>query len=172
LRLGHAFSVKIGRMHAGPYKIAQSVLVVIYTPQGEVLLLQRTLGDGHGGDFWQSVTGSKDTHDEPWEQVAAREVWEETGIDAHAQGCKLQDWGLENIYTIYPQWLHRYAPRTFVNTERVFGLEVASYAQVTLNPREHTAFAWHAWREAADRCYAPSNAEAILHLPVFLPLPA
>ncbi|MBP8186489.1 MAG: NUDIX domain-containing protein [Comamonas sp.] len=61
-------------MHAGPYKIAQSVLVVIYTPQGEVLLLQRTLGDGHGGDFWQSVTGSKDTHDEPLDHVAAREV--------------------------------------------------------------------------------------------------
>ena len=150
------------------YKIAQSVLVVIYTADLDVLLLQRTQGDGCGQAFWQSVTGSKDHMDEAWHAVAAREVWEETGIDVHASGCSLRDWELENIYPIYPQWLHRYPPGTCTNTERVFGLQVPSYVQVTLNPREHTAFAWHAWREAADRCYAPSNAEAILHLPAFL----
>ena len=154
-------------MDSAPYKIAQSVLVVIYTEDWQVLLLRRTLGDGQGGAFWQSVTGSKDHEDEPWAQVAAREVWEETGLDARAEGYTLQDWELENVYPIYPQWLHRYAPGTCLNTERVFGLLVPSYAQVTLNPREHTAFAWHAWRDAADRCYAPSNAEAILHLPAF-----
>ncbi len=158
--------VKIERMQTQPYKIAQSVLVVIHTPDWQVLLLQRSQGDGRGQAFWQSVTGSKDCPDEPWEQVAAREVWEETGINAHAPSCLLRDWELENIYPIYPQWLHRYPPGTCTNTERVFGLQVPSYAHVTLNPREHTAFAWHAWREAADRCYAPSNAEAILHLPV------
>ena len=155
-------------MQSLPYKIAQSVLVVIYTDQGQVLLMQRTLGDGRGAAFWQSVTGSKDFEAEPWEQVAAREVMEETGIDAYGADCLLQDWELENIYPIYPQWLHRYAPGTCMNTERVFGLQVPSYVHVTLNPREHTAFAWHAWRDAADRCYAPSNAEAILHLPAFL----
>lgn len=150
-----------------PYKIPASVLVVIYTVAHHVLLLRRTGGDGVGGEFWQSVTGSKDHPDEAWHDVAAREVREETGIDAHAPGCQLHDWELENHYPIYPQWLHRYAPDVCMNTERVFGLEVPSYAQVTLNPREHTAFAWHPWREAADRCYAPSNAEAILHLPVY-----
>lgn len=154
-------------MHALPYKIPASVLVVIYTTAHHVLLLRRTAGDGLGGEFWQSVTGSKDCADEPWEEVAVREVWEETGIDARAPGCQLHDWGLENRYPIYPQWLHRYAPDVAMNTERVWGLEVPSYVQVTLNPREHTAFAWHPWREAADRCYAPSNAEAILHLPAF-----
>ena len=40
--------------------------------------------------------------------VAAREVREETGIDAGAPGCRLRDWGLENVYAIYPQWQHRY----------------------------------------------------------------
>lgn len=152
-----------------PYKIPASVLVVIYTCERQVLLLRRTAGDGRGGEFWQSVTGSKDHPDEPWDKVAVREVAEETGINARAPGCHLHDWGLENCYPIYPQWLHSYAPGVYLNTERVFGLEVPSYVELTLNPREHTAFAWHPWCEAADRCYAPSNAEAILHLPAFCP---
>jgi len=38
---------------------------------------------------------------------------------------------------------------------------------VVLSPREHTAWAWWPWREAADRCFSPSNAEAILLLPQF-----
>lgn len=144
-------------------KIPQSVLVVIHTAQLQVLLLQRT----GQPEFWQSVTGSKDFEDEDWQAVAAREVREETGIDAYGPGCRLHDWQLENIYTIYPEWQHRYAPGVWHNTERVFGLEVPSYTCVGLNPREHTAFAWHAWHEAADRCAAASNAEAILLLPRF-----
>ena len=142
-------------------KIPQSVLVVIHTPQLEVLLLQRA----GQPEFWQSVTGSKDFPDEAWDAVAAREVREETGIEALAEGCRLHDWQLENIYTIYPEWQHRYAPGVWHNTERVFGLEVPSYTGVRLNPCEHTAFAWHPWLEAADRCAAASNAEAILLLP-------
>jgi dATP pyrophosphohydrolase len=36
---------------------------------------------------------------------------------------------------------------------------------VTLNPREHLRHQWLPYRDAADRCFSPSNAEAILHLP-------
>ncbi|WP_180683555.1 dihydroneopterin triphosphate diphosphatase [Tepidicella baoligensis] len=144
-----------------PPKIPQSVLVVIYTPVLEVLLIERADAPG----FWQSVTGSKDTPDEPWLAAAAREVGEETGIDAHAPGCALSDWALENVYEIYPQWRHRYAPGVTHNTERVLGLQVPAGTEVRLNPREHTAYQWLPWREAADRCFSPSNAEAILWLP-------
>ncbi|HCL87154.1 MAG TPA: dihydroneopterin triphosphate diphosphatase [Comamonadaceae bacterium] len=146
------------------HKIPESVLVVLHTPRLDVLLLRRTeLHEGR--EFWQSVTGSKDWPQESWLHAAAREVGEETGIDAHAQGCRLRDWGLENVYTIYPQWQHRYAPGVWKNTERVLGLQVPPDTPVTLNPREHTAYAWLDWREAAERCYSPSNAEAILWLP-------
>ena len=80
----------------------------------------------------------------------------------------LRDWQLTNHYEIYPTWRHRYAPGVTHNTERVFGLTVAANTPVVLNPREHTAYQWLPWREAADRCFSPSNAEAVLHLPKFL----
>ena len=148
------------------HKIPESVLVVIHTPALDVLLIRRA---DSAEDFWQSVTGSKDSPDEDWRATAAREVAEETGIRADAPGCRLTDWGLENVYTIYPQWLHRYASGVTHNTERVFGLRVPPGTPVALNPREHTAYAWMGWREAAGRCYSPSNAEAILLLPQFAP---
>ena len=83
--------------------------------------------------------------------------------------CQLIDWELENIYAIYPEWQHRYAPGVWHNQERVFGLRVPSYMAVHLNPREHTAHDWHDWRDAAQRCFSSSNAEAILLLPRFEP---
>jgi dATP pyrophosphohydrolase len=44
---------------------------------------------------------------------------------------------------------------------------------VRLAPREHIDACWLPFREAADRCFSPSNAEAILQLPRFAgPLPA
>ncbi|EER59222.1 NUDIX hydrolase [Acidovorax delafieldii 2AN] len=154
-------------LHQPVFKLPQSVLVVIHTPALEVLLMRRAVDAPDGQPFWQSVTGGKDSPDEGFRQTAVREVLEETGIHADAPGCTLRDWELENVYDIYPQWLHRYAPGVSRNTEHLFGLQVSAAAPVTLNPREHTAWAWWPWREAADRCFSPSNAEAILLLPQF-----
>jgi dihydroneopterin triphosphate diphosphatase len=156
-----------------PFKIPQSVLVVIYTAQHDVLLIRRTETDPIAPAFWQSVTGSKDAVEESWQDTAAREVLEETGLDCRrgsGLADQLQDWGLENIYTIYPRWLHRYAPGVIHNTERVFGLRVPAGSEVRLNPREHTHFQWLPFRSAADLCFSPSNAEAILQLPFFAPI--
>jgi dATP pyrophosphohydrolase len=135
---------------------------VIHTPGLDVLLINRA----DAPNFWQSVTGAKDFEDETFEQTAIREVREETGIDC-ASG-RLTDWELENVYDIYPRWQHRYAPGITRNTEHVFGLCVPEGTQVTLNPREHTAWQWLPWRQAADRCFSPSNAEAILFLQEFI----
>jgi dATP pyrophosphohydrolase len=150
------------------FKIAQSVLVVIYTSELDVLLIRRA--DTQDTEFWQSVTGSKDVLTDSFEITAIREVWEETGINC-AEGAALhsglQDWNLENIYDIYARWLHRYAPGTVLNTERVFGLRVPVGTPVTLSPREHTAYQWLPYRQAAEKCFSPSNAEAILLLPRF-----
>lgn len=144
------------------YKIPESVLVVIFTPAREVLLIRRA-----DAGTWQSVTGSKDHVDESWTDTAVREVHEETGIDARSPACHLQDWALENRYDIYPAWRWRYAPEVSRNTERVFGLCVPERSAVRLSPAEHTAWVWLPWQAAADRCFSPSNAEAILMLPRF-----
>lgn len=144
------------------FKIPESVLVVIHTPQREVLLIERADAPG----FWQSVTGSKDTLDEVWLQTARREVAEETGLAAPP--AQWRDWGIANIYDIYPVWRHRYAPGVTRNTEHVFGLCLPQTCDVTLSPREHTAWQWLPYREAADACFSPSNAEAILLLPRFM----
>ena len=151
-------------------KIPQSVLVVIYTPSLQVLLIRRAEPDPAAPAFWQSVTGSKDHSDESFEETAMREVREETGIDcspASPLNAHLRDWALENVYPIYPRWLHRYAPGVVFNTERVFGLRVPEGTAVQLEPREHTAFQWLPYAQAAALCFSPSNAEACLLLPRF-----
>jgi len=152
---------------AKPYKIPESVLVVIHTAAREVLLIERADQPG----AWQSVTGSKDSVGEAAAQTAVREVAEETGIVIGSPAVpagNLLDWKLRNVYEIFPVWLHRYAPGVTHNTEHVFGLRVPRDIPVTLAPREHLSHRWLPWREAADACFSFSNAEAILQLPRFL----
>ena len=148
------------------FKIPESVLVVIHTPAREVLLIARA---DHPG-YWQSVTGAKDRIDEPLADTCVREVAEETGIaigSAAVPRSALRDWGLSNQYEIYPVWRGRYAPGITHNTEHVFGLTVPPGVAVTLNPREHLRHQWLPYRAAAERCFSPSNAAAILQLPRF-----
>ena len=140
------------------HKIPVSTLVVIYTPRLDVLLLERA---DHPG-FWQSVTGSQDPG-ETLADTAAREVAEETGIDARR--FRLEDWNLQNVYEIYPVWRHRYAEGVTHNTEHVFGLEVPEGVPVKVAPREHLAAEWLPWNEAAERVFSWSNRKALLMLP-------
>lgn len=158
-----------------PYKIPESVLVVIHSADLDVLLIERADKPG----YWQSVTGSKDAADEPLALTAMREVFEETGIriadetsnaERHSNLVPVRnliDWQLSNIYEIYPVWRHRYAPGVTMNTEHVFGLMVPRNTPITLAPREHINHLWLPYRDAADKCFSPSNAEAILQLPTY-----
>jgi dATP pyrophosphohydrolase len=137
------------------HKLPVSVLVLVHTAQLEVLLLERASRPG----YWQSVTGSLDRPDEPLEAAAAREVVEETGIDA-SRG-RLLRWNMVNTFEIYAQWRHRFAPGTVYNTEHVFSLALPERLPVKLAPREHIAYEWLAWGRAAARCFSWSNRDAI-----------
>ena len=140
------------------------MLVVIHSDELDVLLLERADAPG----FWQSVTGSKDSPVESLVETCIREVAEETGIAIGSAAVpldRLVDWQLANVYDIYPVWRHRYAEGVTRNMEHVFGLTVPAGSAVRLAPREHLRFEWLDWRAAADHCFSPSNAEAILQLP-------
>lgn len=142
-------------------KIPISVLVVIHKSNGEVLLIERA----DKANFWQSVTGSVDSCDEDLKLAAAREVLEETGIDVQLLPANaLRDMHHQIEYEIYPQWRHRYALGVTSNTEHWFSLLVPDATQVQLAPREHVAYQWLPFSEAAVKCFSPSNGEAILQL--------
>ena len=141
------------------YKIPRSVLVVIHTPDLQVLMMERAGWQ----DFWQSVTGSVAHESEPLRDTAIREVREETGLDA--AGYDLRDWGIENRFEIFRKHLSRYAHGVTHNLERVFSLEVPAGTPVSLDPAEHLSYRWLPWRDAAALTLSWTNRDTILALP-------
>jgi dATP pyrophosphohydrolase len=136
------------------FKLPVSVLVVIHTPDKQVLLLERADAPG----LWQSVTGSRHAGENLLD-TAVREVAEETGLDATAHS--LTDWRIDNRFEIYERWRHRYASGVTHNLEHVFGLQLPTPLPARLAPREHLAQVWLPWREAAGQCFSWTNADAI-----------
>lgn len=136
------------------YKRPESVLVVIYSRDAQVLMLERSAPRG----FWQSVTGS--LHDaESAIEAARREVEEETGLKG-----ELVETGLSNTFPIIPAWRARYAPEVTHNHETVFTLQLESSCEVRLNPVEHVRQLWLPREQAAELASSWTNREAILAL--------
>lgn len=140
-----------------PFKRPVSVLVVIHTPDLQVLLLNRA---SHPG-YWQSVTGSQE-EGESLIETARREVKEETGIQAVP--AQIRDWHVTAVFEIFAEWRHRYAPGITHNTEHVFSLEVPREQPIRTSPEEHVGYCWLPWRDAAEQCFSWSNRDAILML--------
>ncbi|MDO4998194.1 MAG: dihydroneopterin triphosphate diphosphatase [Neisseria sp.] len=138
-----------------PLKNPISVLVVLHDPNGDILLLERA----DKADFWQSVTGSVETGETPF-QTALREIAEETGIVLTPE--QLHDWHYSSVYEIYPHWRHRYPAGVSENLEHVFSACIARDAVLDLT--EHTAYQWLPAEQAAKLAFSPSNQEAILRL--------
>lgn len=138
-------------------KVPVSALVLIHTMDLQVLIMERADKAG----FWQSVTGSIEGDETPY-QAAIREVEEETGLDALAYDFK--DWHASNTYEIYPHWRHRYAKDVTENVEHLFGLTLPSLMEVKLTPDEHIRYEWVDWRVAAQRVFSWTNVDALKRL--------
>ena len=133
------------------YKRPESVLVVIYSTDGHVLMLRRR----RPHDFWQSVTGSLEWG-ETAQQAARRELHEETGLTGEPEPT-----GVVNRFTILPAWRHRYAPDVEANVEKVFRYALPEPRPVILNPEEHAEFCWLPAAEAAALATSYTNRAAI-----------
>ena len=137
-------------------KLPVSVLVVVYARTGEVLLLERKQPPG----WWQSVTGSLEPGETPWD-AAVRELREETGLAAHG----LVDLGISQSFTIAPAWRHRFAPGVTENLEHAFALVLDAPVDVRMDPAEHVRFAWLPRAEALERATSHTNRAAIERVP-------
>jgi dATP pyrophosphohydrolase len=138
------------------YKRPESVLVVVYTRRGEVLMLRRT----RPRDFWQSVTGSLAWGESP-ASAARRELYEETGIMA---GSRLVDLKRGAVFPILPAWRSRYAPSARTNREHWFALALDHRRRPRLHPQEHTECRWLPHEQAARLATSWTNRDAIRYL--------
>jgi dATP pyrophosphohydrolase len=138
-----------------PYRRPESVLVVVYTRDLDVLVLERVSPAG----FWQSVTGGLEWG-EPAGTAAERELREETGLPPEG----LRDGDMEHRFPILPAWRHRYSPEVQSNLEHVWYLELPSRRDVVLNPAEHATAEWLPLAEAIARVSSWTNKAALERL--------
>jgi len=136
------------------FKRPESILVIVFTKDAQVLMLERLRPCG----FWQSVTGSL-LEDESAIDAARRELEEETGLSG-----ELISTGIENTFPIVAEWRARYAPDVFENHEFVFALQLESEDKVRLNPDEHVSQCWLSRELAAEKASSWTNRDAILAL--------
>ena len=130
-----------------------SILVVLHTEAGEILLLERI----HPKGFWQSVTGSLEEGESP-RAAAYRELLEETGFRCDGQ---LTDLELVQRFPIAEQWRERFQADVTHNTEHAFALRLDAMMKPRLNPAEHVAFQWLPGSKALELASSWSDRAAI-----------
>ena len=135
------------------HKRPESVLIIVYTRQSEVLLLRRR----YPNDFWQSVTGSLEWGEQPGD-AAVRELREETGLVGQA----VCDSHCVQSFEIYSIWRKRYAPGVVMNQEHVYRLQLPKIVDIRLDPKEHEEFQWLPRQQAAELATSHTNQAAIL----------
>jgi len=144
--------------NSGAFRRPESVLVVVYTRDGRVLLLRRV----RPFDFWQSVTGSLrpgETHAE----AAVRELSEETGL---LDEGRLSFTGVTRQFTIDPRWRHRFEPGVIENVEYEYRYELHTAVSLTLATDEHEEYCWLPKAAALEKVWSWTNRDAIDALPI------
>ena len=135
------------------YRRPVSVLVVVHSDAGDVLLLRRS----NPFDFWQSVTGSlKDN--ESHGQAAARELLEETGLTN--EGI-LVDSGISRTFAIDPRWRNKFARGSVENIEHEWRYRLPEKTDILLNADEHSEYCWVSVEEAIAKVWSWTNRDAL-----------
>ncbi|MEG9487989.1 dihydroneopterin triphosphate diphosphatase [Mannheimia indoligenes] len=137
------------------YKNPNSVLVIIYAKNTHRVLMLKRKDDP---DFWQSITGSINVGEQPFE-AAYREVIEETGLQISAEKQPLVDCKKQIEFEIFPHFRYKYAPNITHCVEHWFLLPLESEQEPILS--EHLAYRWVSAEEAVEMTKSPNNAQAI-----------
>ena len=138
------------------FRRPESVLVVVYTDDGQALLLRRRRPFA----FWQSVTGSL-LEGETHEQAARRELAEETGLGAAG---RLEYSGVSRQFAIDPRWRSRFAPGIVENVEFEWHFRLPAVADIRLHADEHSSYRWAPVAAAAETVWSWTNRDALCHL--------
>jgi dATP pyrophosphohydrolase len=136
-------------------KIPISVLIIVYTKNKNILLLNKKGKDS----MWQSITGGLQINEKPLD-AAKRELFEETGIVSN----NIIDCKKEHIFEIYEMWRHKYEDGITHNTEHVFKLELDDIIDIKLDSDEHDSFEWVTRVKAAEKVFSHTNRQAIFDL--------
>ena len=133
-------------------KIPESILILIYTKNKNILLLKKT----GNNELWQSVTGSLMKNEKPYD-AAVRELYEETGITSN----ELVDCNKEYVFEIYEMWKHKYEDDVTHNREHVYKLLLDDKVDIKLDKKEHDSYEWLTRVKAAEKVFSHTNRQAI-----------
>ena len=136
-------------------KIPISVLIIVYTKNKDILLLNKKGKD----NMWQSITGSLQINEKPLD-AAKRELFEETGIVSN----DIIDCKKEHIFEIYEMWRYKYEDGVTHNTEHIFKLELDDIMDIKIDSNEHDSFEWASRVKAAEKVFSHTNRQAIFDL--------
>tara|TARA_B100000003_G_C10742552_1_gene295660 strand:- start:79 stop:525 length:447 start_codon:yes stop_codon:yes gene_type:complete len=142
------------------YKNPNSILLIIFTTKFKVLLLKKN----SKRDLWQSVTGSMELGENPYD-TALRELQEETGINKQKSDLIFDD--LSHKFMIYSEWIDRYEESTYSNKEYIFSLKLNNEVSVKLS-REHSSYKWVDLNDAIHLVFSWTNKAALKAIPNFI----
>jgi dATP pyrophosphohydrolase len=140
-------------MQAKEFRRPASILIVVFTEDGEALLLHRE----KPFDFWQSITGSLQVG-ESHADAARRELFEETGLGDEGT---LHYSGVSRQFVIDARWRDRFEPGVIENVEFEWHYRMPARADIEISHEEHSEYCWLPIATAAKRVWSWTNRDAL-----------
>jgi len=118
---------------------------IVFNEEGKVLVIQRASTDSMPNK-WEIPGGAVDDEDATVFAGSARELWEEAGLVAKRFNHIVTEGPDQAPGQVYPN-----STRTKRWCRFSFDVQVESCEQVTLDPKEHQAFAWATEDQVRDQ---------------------